>query len=488
MDTVYGKPYQRSRRIRRAEWRLKQIRNYQAAMQNRLTADWLTSKQAADTILRWQLPKLRERSRDLWRNNDYAKAFGRKLKTNVIGSQGIILQNKARIANGQLDKTANQQIEDAFERWSDPKNCTVTGRLSRHDLDKLVIENVARDGEVFIQKIRGFDNEFGFALQLIDADQVDIDFNEDSVTRQVIMGIEVNDYGRPVQYWLKGKNGRFPVPAERMIHLFDQDRIDQHRGVPWVHTAILRLRSLGAYEEAAIIAARVGASGMGVVLKPKTDDDKYTGETDGENLDSGAYLDNVSPGAMLELPPGSDFKTYDPAYPASNHADFMKAVLKGAAAGLGISYNSISGDLEGVNFSSIRQGVLEDRDVYKDLTKWQSTHVHNNYFKEWLALAALTNQVSIPIKKTAQFARPKWQGRGFDWIDPLKDAKGKETDLNNYVTSPQRIAAERGVDIEDILDDHQAFNEMLAARKLKPRGENEIKITEPAEADGAGDQ
>jgi lambda family phage portal protein len=456
------------KKSRPAANRLRQIRNYQAALQNRLTNDWLTGPQAVDDILRWQLPKLRERSRDLWRNNDYARAFGHKLRVNVVGSQGIQLQNKAKNPDDKLDTLANKKIEEAFKYWSDPKNCTVTGRLSRHDLDQMIIENVARDGEAFIQKVRGFDNDFGFALQMIDPDLVDQKFNRaEAGKNRVIMGVEVNDFGRPIQYWMKAGGHRTAVPASQMIHLYDQDRPDQHRGVPWVHTAILRLRSLGAYEEAAIIAARVGASGMGFVIKPGNEDAKFTGETDGEDQDSGAYLDDVAPGAFLELPVGADFKTYDPSYPQTNHADFMKAVLKGASAGLNMSYNSLSGDLEGVNYSSIRQGVLEDRDNYKTLTRWMASHVHADYFKEWLLMATTTGQVKLPVSKVNELARPTWQGRGFDWIDPLKDITSKQKELEVFATSPQRIASERGMDLEDILDEHVRYYEMLNERKLK---------------------
>ena len=469
-EQVYGKPYKRKRK--KAEIKLYKVRNYQAGMQNRLTNDWLTTGQSADELLRWQLNTLRARSRDLFRNNDYAKSFGRKLKINVIGAGGIQLQSKVKRPDGlKLDKSANAMIEAAFLKYSKPQDFTTAGDMSRRDFDANLIESLARDGEVLIRKVRGYDNQFGFALQMLEPDLIDIEHHEDMIGKnRVSCGVEFNGWGKPVAYYLKTDQGNRKVNAADYIHCYLKERPGQSRGVPWMHTAILRLRSLGAYEEAAVIAARVGASGMGIVLKPNTEDQKYTGETEGGDPDSGSYMDNVEPGAMWEAPPGADFKTYDPAYPAANHAEFMKAVLRGAASGMGISYNSLSSDLEGVNFSSIRQGVMEDRDWYKYLTGFITDHVHNNYYKDWLKMAITTRQVNLPINDIDRFSEPKWQGRGFEWIDPLKDTKSNIEQLDNYLTSPQRVLSDRGLDADDVLDEIQTFNEMLAARKLPPRG------------------
>ncbi|MCK7513853.1 MAG: ATP-dependent Clp protease proteolytic subunit [Desulfobacterales bacterium] len=52
------------------------------------------------------------------------------------------------------------------------------------------------------------------------------------------------------------------IPAEQILHTFITERINQPRGVPWMHSAMTRLNNLGAYEEAEIVAARIGAAKM----------------------------------------------------------------------------------------------------------------------------------------------------------------------------------------------------------------------------------
>ena len=417
MSTVYGKPYIRKKREHPAKIIIRPARKrrFESADQNRLTADWKLGSENINQLIRSSLTTLRTRSRDLWQNDDYVKSFGRRLKSNVVGSQGITLQNRATRGK-RLDEETNSRIEKAFEEWSKPKNCTVTGQLSRQDFETYLIETVARDGEALIKKVVGFDNEFGFALQYIPAEMLDVRLNKKLRNgNEVINGVEYNTYFRPVFYWIKKSRSEYAnsherVNADSIQHLFSRDLgMDQSRGVPWTHTAILRLRNLGAYEEAAIVASRVGASGMGFIATNDDPDTRYQGD---EEYDDGAYLDEVAPGEWIDLPPGKKPYTYNPAYPQINHGDFMKAVLRGVSSGLGINYNSMTGDLEGVNYSSIRQGVLDDRDVYKLITKWLTTHHNSDYYNQWLSMAIMNGKINLPLGLIEKFSSDTWVGRG----------------------------------------------------------------------------
>jgi len=75
-------------------------------------------------------------------------------------------------------------------------------------------------------------------------------------------------------------------------------------------------------------------------------------------------------GVFQELPPGAEGKPFTSQYPSGEFAPIHKAMLRGAGAGMGVSYVSFANDLEGVNFSSIRQGVLDERDHWMDLQEW----------------------------------------------------------------------------------------------------------------------
>ena len=181
------------------------------------------------------------------------------------------------------------------------------------------------------------------------------------------MGVELNAYSRPIAYWLRTQHPgeraglnpqttlRERVPAEEMTHIFLHDRPEQRRGFPWVASAMIGLQNLGGYQEAAIIAARVGASKM-VFFKVSEDADTLLPPIDGETVSNGYHdvnlIDTVAPGTFHELPQGYDFTPFNPDYPHNNYDAFIKASLRGIASGLGVSYHSLANDLEGVNFSS----------------------------------------------------------------------------------------------------------------------------------------
>jgi len=248
------------------------------------------------------------------------------------------------------------------------------------------------------------------------------------------------------------------VPADQMIHMFRVERPGQLRGVPWMHTAIRRLNQLGGYEEAELVAARTAASKMGFYTSPEGDPALIA--TSG-NADEG-FFDEAEPGAFSVLPQGYDFKAFDPQHPVSAFADFVRATLRGAAAGLGVSYHGLSNDLENVNFSSIRSGVLEEREQWKVLQAWFAEQLCERVYQAWLVSALATGRLNLPASNIEKFRNVKWQPRGWAWVDPLKDAQANEHAVRLGVLTRAEIAASQGRDLDDIL-------EQLAAEEARMR-------------------
>ena len=383
-------------------------RKYSAASINRLSSDWATSILSADSELYNDLRVLRARSRELCMNNDYARRFLKRTSTNVIGANGIKLQVRARDNAGNFLRDINTHIEEQFHLWTKVGNCTVDGRLSWIDAQKLFLESVARDGEVIVRMVRKFDNQHSFALQFLEADHLDEQLNEVLTDgRYIRMGIEFDKWNRPIAYHLLEKHpGEVQqsfklekkyqrIPAKDIIHGFLLERPSQSRGVPWMHSAMSRLRMLGAYEEAELVAARVSAAKMGFFVSP--DGAGYSG-IDGDN---GAPVMEADPGTFEQLPSGMDVRMFDPNHPSNNFAAFEKTILRGIASGLDISYNTLANDLEDVNFSSIRHGSLEDRDSWKLLQNWMIEHFCGPVFENWLLMAMTRNEVKLPL---AEFA------------------------------------------------------------------------------------
>jgi lambda family phage portal protein len=476
-----------------------QVRRYDAAAQTRLTFGWTTQNTTLDTELRMDLDALRARARDLVANNDYARKFLSMVVTNVVGPNGFALQSLAARPDGQPDNADRSAIESAWAEWSRAGECDVTGRHSFADLCRLAMRAVARDGECLIRRVRDRRFAFGYRLQVLDIDRLDVRHWEALPNgNKIVMGVELDPWGRPAAYWLLTRHpgDRMPlgsgtetptrerVPADDMFHLFIAERPEQTRGVPWMHTAMLRLQMLGGYEEAAIVAARTGAAKMGFFVSPdgtaKDIADSRAGirPSDGtakdiaDGQDAGQFITDAEAGSFGILPEGYDFKPWSPEYPTQNYDAFVKSCLRGLASGLNVAYNTLANDLEGVNFSSIRSGTLEERDHWMVVQGWFVETFLRPLFLDWLEVALLKgaivmpNGFALPAGKLGKFRVHGWQGRRWQWVDPLKDMQTAVLAIEKKLMSPQQVAAQMGVDLEDVIAALQTANQMAEAAGL----------------------
>lgn len=443
---------------------VRKFRNYKATQSGNLFADWISGSSNADSNIRFNLRKIRDRCREQARNNDYAKRYLQLLVTNVVGQNGIRFQSKARNLDGNLDQLGNQTLEKEWKRWGKKGNCSIDGKLSFLDAQKLFIETLARDGEVLIRHITSNNPNDPYRIQFLDADYLDEEENKVlNNDEEIIMGVKLDKYKKPVSYYLfkehphnlyHGKYDRkhIEVPAEDILHAYQIERPEQTRGVPFMTTALNRLKMLDGYEEAELVAARVGASKMGFFTSPAGDG--YSGE---DVEDSYTPIMSAEAGSFEQLPDGMNFQTFDPQHPTSGFDAFHKSVLRGIASGLGVSYVSLANNLEGVNYSSIRQGTLEERDNYRILQQFMIEHFIEPIFNKWLLQTmSFKENFLLPPDKYDKFAdNAMFIGRSWGWVDPVKEVKANVEGLQAGVVTMQDIQANYGRDVEELFEQHQ---------------------------------
>lgn len=441
-------------------------RNFDAGKTDRLTSEWTTQPLTADDVVRRNLRQLVARSREQASNNDYMKGFLRQCTTNVVGPRGVQLQAQARDEGSGLDKLANDAIEAAFRQWSGKRTADVRGRMSWRRIQKQAVISAARDGEFFVRIIEGSaGGEWGFALQILDPMRLPVDYDRDSYGRGggnfIRHGIEFNRWGRPVAYhftttkpeddadaYLFSGRGFVRIPADQVIHGFVDDLTGQKRGLPWAATALWRLNMLGGFEKAALVNARASASKGGFYQWREG----YGPEDDEDEFD---LMDHHEPGTWQELPEGVEAIPNDPTYPNGEFAAFSKGMLRGAATGLGVAYNNLANDLENVNFSSIRQGTLDEREHWKELQEWLIEDLIEIVYDRWLVNALLRGKITVkgrPLKaeRIDKYRAVSWVPRRWDWIDPNADVKAAVTAKNNFLTSPSQIIRDRGHDPDTV--------------------------------------
>ena len=447
-------------------------RSYGGAEVGRLTSDWVASSTSADSEIYSSLVRLRNRSRQLVRDNDYARGALRTITNNVIG-QGIPFQSQVKMRRGdRLDESTNTAIEEAWQEWGCKEYCDVAGKLGWSEIQRLVMRSVVESGEVLIRKVN---QSFGgssvpFALELIEADQLAEYHHGTFNGNEIRMGIEVDKWNRPVAYHLRTHHpGDYQfvstaaaarlerVPAEEIIHLFLSDRPGQSRGVSWFHSCLKRMRDLGGYEEAEIVAARATASIMGFIETPD-------GELLGEEVDNGERLRSLSPGTIELLAPGEKFNGFSPTRPATGFDSFVRMMLRGMAAGVGISYENLSADYSQSNYSSSRLALLNDRDTYRALQSWVMLNLHQPVYEAWLDMAVLSGRLNLPIYELnkRRYQAVRWQPRGWSWVDPQKEINATISAVGAGLTTLTDEIAKQGGDIEDLLKTRKRELDMAA--------------------------
>lgn len=452
-----------------------------SAANDRLTGDWPTQPVPADWIVNKHQRTLVARSRQQLFNNDYFKAYVRLCVQNIVGSSGLVFQSKARTSGGKTDKKAKLAVERAKRDWSKARNCDVAGKLSWRGFQKHCVQAAATDGEYMLRKFVGSRfGKYGFQLQVLDPVRCPVDYDLAGLSGGGFIrhGIEFDQFGKPVAYHFVqpaanrsseaySYAGRWftRIPADEIVHGYLPEIAGQKRGLPWLSTGLFRLKQMGAFEDAAIVNARVGAAKLGVIqfAEGKGPDCNDVGDEDEMPEISG------EPGDFITLPNGATLEKFDTQYPSGEFAVFMKQCLRSIAAGGGVSYHTLAQDLENVNFSSIRQGTLDEREHFKELQEWLIEELAEPVHEAWFDQAILRGMIvtdngnPLPASKAEQFAGYEFQGRRWEWIDPNADMKAAQGRKNNLLASPGELIRESGRDptvvYQEIADDIKAMSE-----------------------------
>lgn len=498
------------------------VRMYHNARATRATAGWNAAQTSADAELDSSLTALRNRSRALVRDAAYAKRAKIIVVNNVIGA-GVGMQAQVRNNRKRLLTKVNAGIEAAFQEWGEADHCHTGGKLHFADLERQAKGQIFEAGEVIFRKhYRRFgSSRVPFAIELIESERL-----ADTLTRSPVsgadvrMGVEVDEFQRPVAYWLReghpgdlrrtraGSEKLVRVPADQIWHLYIVDRWPQSRGEPWLHATARRLNDMDGYSEAEIIAARNSATQMGFVetsieavssVRSMVDE---TDETDGEQRI------NFEPGVIEYLAPGQQFKEHNPSRPNTAIDPFLRYMLREVAAGIGVSYESLSRDYSQSNYSSSRLALLDDRDLWRTLQLWWIRNFRLPLHREWLKAAVYGGaveglSVADYLNDPRRYECVKFKPRGWSWIDPAKEVDSQMASVRAGFTTVSDVIARTGEgrDLEDVIEERKRELEMMreaglqfdtdpaTAAPAKPAAPKDPAADpdEPADPDESGD-
>jgi len=435
----------------------------EAANTGRRLSTWGLSSSGPNQLLGGSLSALRARTRELVRNDPQVDGGLDTLVSNLIG-MGI--SPRWQLSNPKLKKN----IQALWSDWVPEADSN--GLLDFYGLQALAARAIIESGEVFFRfRPRYLSDGLSVPLQLqiLEADHLDEGYNTIAPNgNEIRMGIEFNGIGQRVAYWFFRQHPgetfitvinqfeRVRIPASEVLHIFKPLRPGQIRGRPWLASVIVSMHELNQFNDAELVRKKTAAMFGGFITQPpeETDDlPNLLGTHSGEDTD-GADIIDFQPGTFPTLPAGYNVSFSAPADVGGNYEQFVKHQERRAARGMaGLTYEKFTGDLTGVNYSSIRAGNLEfQRQCKQFIFNVLVFQMCRPIAKYWVNQAFLSNAVALPgyANNPIQYNRIKWTIDGWPWVDPEKDLNASKGLIRNGLSSRTQEVAERGLDVETL--------------------------------------
>jgi lambda family phage portal protein len=485
IDSLIG-AFSPARQLAREETRnqVQRQRMYAAAKSGRLTGGWRPVDQNVNDLIASSSPAVRAKVRQLVRDFPYFASAVDNLVNLVVGD-GIKFQ--ARVRSGdQLDKKTNQKIEDIWKRWCDEAD--VSGRLHFDEMCGLAKRQDLEAGEYLFVKVKPRGSRFlPYALQAIEPDRISDLGARTNKSAALHQGVEYDPQtGEVLAYHVEDEAGGNSkrIPAKNVIHDFRYLRPGQLRGITRFAPAVLTAYDLGEYMDAEIDASKAASKYLAFITTQdpagmqmgRVETEQETGQKV-EEMEN-AIIEYLRPGEMVNIAksdrPGSQF---DP---------FVKLILRMIAVTIGLPYEILSGDYQGLNYTTLR-GVRND--LVRHISPQQKQmirHMCQPTFRDVLDTAYLSRKIDLPgyARDPYQYQKSSWIPPGVPSPDPLKEGKAYIDQIKNNLRSPQEATAERGRDFEDGLDELAEARKMAIDRGLAAEDVSTAVASNPAALDG----
>lgn len=453
------------------------IRNYDAASRGRRAESWKATGADANAELTAVLATLRNRSREQVRNNVYARRSVQAIANNVVGT-GIVPTPEG------LTRAAEKRVMALWKLWANKKRCDHDGLLNFYGIQRLVMRTVVESGECLIIKRRSNDTLLPLKLQVLEPDHIDthkfVAKTEDG--GQIIHGIQYNSDGKRMGYWIfKNHPGSHKlgsltsdfVKDEDVAHIYFVERPGQVRGVPWMAASMIRMKDFDEYEDAELVRQKIAA--CFTVFVQDANPEAFTSNGDAD------IASRVEPGIIEMLPPGKTVSFAQP--PVTNgYESYSRKILQGIAVGNGITYETMTGDLSNVNFSSGRMGWLE---FQRNIQDWQTNMLIPQLCDTVWSWFVEFGEV---VGKTKKDMDVSWTPPRREMIDPVKETQAMALQVKNGFISYSEAVRQLGYDPDDTMEEISAdfakFDDKGLILESDPRQGKLAKATEPTDGGG----
>lgn len=430
-------------------------RGFEAARRDKRTKGWKTDHVETNPSLS-DLHLMKQRSRDLFNNNPYANNAHTTIAHSVTGT-------------GIIPAIVNEKLKKIWKDWADDIACDYDEQLNFYGIQNLVMQTMSVHGECLVLRIKT-DNKERVPLELKVISTRYLDKMKDTDKAKsggyINGAIEYDANGKRKGYWIYKQDPTLSYDLESIfwkkedvIHLFKVDEPGQNRGVPFGVSSIGRLRDFDDYEDAQLIRQKIAACFS--VFVTDTGNEGF-GQDHTDEYSEGR-LEKLEPGIIEHLEPGKSVTFASP--PAADGFDkYSRNVLTGISSGFGITYESMTGDLSNVNFSSGRMGWLS-ANMKTEAFQWfiMVPKLCDGVWKWFVDAAVIAGKISKNTPVKIEWTPPRRQ-----MIDPVKETKGLLEQVRAGFISWQEAVRSLGYTPDEILEEMKKSATLFEAAKLRP--------------------
>lgn len=476
---------------------------------NTTSMGWNAFSTDADSDLTVNRDILVQRSRDLFMSSGLANGVLKDIAQNVSGG-GLILKSSInyeylKISNEEA-KTLEKKIEFEFGLWANKSYCCdLEASNSFYDMQTLCMLSVLLSGDVFVAmpvKERK-DSIYDLKLKLIEADRV-MDPNNKRPDQNILGGIEIDDDGAPVAYYLVNQlpyaqHYGITQPTEwkripafgiktgrrNMLHLFTAERPSQRRGIPILSPVVEMFKQLTRYSEAEIMSSVV-ASSFSVFIKKinptqatfeqvsQNATQRMTGNVGQQVPNESSYANyRIEPGLVMEMNPNESIEIANPTRTNTGYGDFVDSILKQVAVGLGLPQEYMLKNMN-ASYSASRAAIMLAWEMFNTRRRWLVREFCQPVYEEWLSEAVAKGRVNLPgffddLSIKAAWCRTNWIGSNPIQIDPVKEATAAKIRIDECLSTREHEAMQYG---------SGSFDEILPIREIEEKGMDKVRRTE----------
>ncbi|MCA0275861.1 MAG: phage portal protein [Proteobacteria bacterium] len=433
-------------------------RSYAAARNGRRSKSWTGRGTSANAEIGGSLANLRNRSREFVRDS---WAGGRMLDVFTSHAVGTGIIASPNTGSDRHDNQAKLVIEEFSE------NADVEGFLDWPGIQAVTARTLIEGGESVVRHIDISPADAGrtipFRLQGLEGDLIDTAKDVSSPDLDIRLGVELGKWGRRKGLHLFEDHPgemRFGSVRSNLVawgdlsHVFRPLRFGQVRGVPWFAPILLNAKEVQELIDATLVKARTEACFAGFIKRPSGGMSPLASQS--KTAPGGQALTRIEPGMLADIGDGEVVF----ANPSSQTAfgEVYIAAMQAMAAGAGITYDQLTGDLRGANFSSLRAGKIEFRRLVEQF-QWTCmvpqliAPVHRKLFDRAILAGRLRDRKE---GYRLSFIMP-----AVEPIDPKKDLEADILAVRSGRISPQEFIAAWGRDWREVVADTASFFDFL---------------------------